>query len=79
MKTTTYRTLNTFGIMRLLFGFACGFLYGIGGFVHDYLLTGINQGSYLALNALWGMPLIFGIMGLALGLVFLLLRHVLKR
>ncbi|MEN8768829.1 MAG: hypothetical protein ABF261_05950 [Candidatus Arcticimaribacter sp.] len=79
MKTATYSTLKTFGIIGLLFGFACGFLYGIGGFVHDYLLTGINHGSYLALNALWGMPLIFGIMGLALGLVFLLLRHVLKR
>ena len=79
MKTATYSTLKTFGTIGLLFGFACGFLYGIGGFVHDYFLTGINHGSYLALNALWGMPLIFGIIGLALGLVFLLLRHVLKR
>lgn len=79
MITTTYRTLKTFGIIGLLFGFACGLLYGIGGFIHDFMLTGINQGSYLALNALWGMPLIYGIMGLALGLVFLLLRHVLKR
>ena len=79
MKTPTYSTLKNFVIIGLLFGFTCGFLYGIGGFVLDYMHTGINHGSYLALNALWGMPLIFGIMGLALGLVFLLLRHVLKR
>ncbi len=79
MKTKTITTLKTFGIIGLLFGFACGFLYGIGGFVHDYFLTGINRGSYLALNALWGMPLIFGIVGLTFGLVFLLFRTLLKR
>ena len=64
--------------LGLLFGFALGYLYGIGGFVHDLILTGINRGSYLALNALWGMPLIFGSLGLGLGLVIALIvwiRH----
>ena len=79
MKNKTISTLKTFLIIGLLVGFGCGFLYGIGGFIHDYILTGINRGSYLALNALWGMPLIFGGIGLVVGLLFSLLRFVLKR
>lgn len=79
MKNKTISTLKTFVIIGLLVGFGCGFLYGIGGFIHDYILTGINRGSYLALNALWGMPLIFGGIGLVMGLLFSLLRFVLKR
>ncbi len=79
MKNKTISTLKTFVIIGLLVGFGCGFLYGIGGFIHDYILTGINRGSYLALNALWGMPLIFGGIGLVVGLLFSLLRFVLKR
>ena len=64
--------------LGLLLGFALGYLYGIGGFIYDLILTGINRGSLLALNALWGMPLIFGSLGLGLGLVFTLvawIRH----
>ena len=79
MKNKTISTLKIFVSKGLLFGFGCGFLYGIGGFIHDYILTGINHGSYLALNALWGMPLIFGGIGLGIGLIFSLLRSVLKR
>ena len=79
MKNKTISTLKTFVIIGLLVGFACGFLYGIGGFIHDYILTGINHGSYLALNALWGMPLISGGISLGIGLIFSLLRFVLKR
>ena len=79
MKNKTISTLKTFVIIGLLVGFGCGFLYGIGGFIHDYILTGINRGSYLALNALWGMPLIFGGIDLVVGLLFSLLRFVLKR
>ena len=79
MKNKTISTLKTFVSIGLLFGFGFGFLYGIVGFIHDYILTGINHGSYLALNALWGMPLIFGGIGLGIGLIFSLLRIVLKR
>ena len=79
MKNKTISTLKIFANIGFLFGFGCGFLYGIGGFIHDYILTGINHGSYLALNALWGMPLIFGGIGLGIGLIFSLLRFVLKR
>ena len=79
MKNKTISTLKTFVSIGLLVGFGCGFLYGIGGFIHDFILTGINRGSYLALNALWGMPLIFGGIGLVVGLLFSLLRFGLKR
>ncbi|MEL0226249.1 MAG: hypothetical protein VW912_06215 [Flavobacteriaceae bacterium] len=79
MKNNTLSTLKTLLRIGLLFGFVFGFLYGIGGFIHDYILTGINHGSYLALNALWGMPLIFGGIGLGIGLIFSLLRFVLIR
>lgn len=79
MKNKTISTLKTFVSIGLLVGFGCGFLYGIGGFIHDFILTGINRGSYLALNALWGMPLIFGGIGLVMGLLFSLLRFGLKR
>ncbi len=79
MKNKTISTLKTFVSIGLLVGFGCGYLYGIGGFIHDFILTGINRGSYLALNALWGMPLIFGGIGLVVGLLFSLLRFGLKR
>ena len=62
--------------LGLLLGFALGYLYGIGGFVHDLIVTGTNQGSFLALNALWGMPLIFGCLGLGLGLLFALIARI---
>ena len=62
--------------LGLLLGFAFGYLYGIGGFVHDLILTGINRGSFLALNALWGMPLIFGSLGLVLGLIVALIASI---
>lgn len=79
MNNKIIKTLKIFGTIGLLFGFACGFLYGIVGFIHDYLLTGINQGSYLALNALWGMPLIFGAIGITAGLLFVFIRYLIKR
>ena len=62
--------------LGLLLGFALGYLYGIGGFIHDLILTGINRGSFLALNALWGMPLIFGSLGFALGLIVALIARI---
>lgn len=71
-------TLKIYVSVGLLFGFACGFIYGIGGFIYDYIYTGINQGSYLALNALWGMPLIFGIIGLGVGILVLVIYRYAK-
>lgn len=51
----------------LICGFGLGFLYGVGGFIYDYTYTGINNGSYLALSALWAMPLLFGGIGFIVG------------
>ena len=78
MKNKTISTLKTFVGIGLLVGFGCGFLYGIGGFIHDYILTGINSGSYLALNAMWGMPPIFWRDRPVIGLSFSLFRFMLK-
>ena len=60
-------------------GFACGYLYGVGGFVFDIFHTGINRGSWLALNALLGMPLLFTGIGSALGLFVGLLLYLSKK
>lgn len=76
MKEHDFATLKLSSGIGLLFGFACGFLYGIGGFIYDFLTTGINHGSYLALNALWGMPLLFGGLGFGIGAVIVLYRKI---
>ena len=44
-------------------------------FVHDLILTDQSR-KLLALNALWGMPLIFGSLGLGLGLVIALIAWI---
>lgn len=79
MKTLLWNYCKLLGSFGLIIGFALGFLYGVGGFFHDLFLTEINRGTYLALNALWGMPLIFGAFSLSLGLVVGLLHAVLKK
>ena len=70
--------LKQFVKIGAIIGLGLGFLYGIGGFVYDYTHTGINTGSYLALNALWAMPLLFGGMGFILGGFVKFLRHLMK-
>ena len=67
------------GIAGCALGFACGYLYGVGGFVFDIFHTGINRGSWLALNALLGMPLLFTGIGSALGLFVGLLLYLSKK
>ena len=70
--------LKQFVKIGAIIGLGLGFLYGIGGFVYDYTYTSINTGSYLALNALWAMPLIFGGMGFILGGFVKFLRYLMK-
>lgn len=79
MKKILFSYCKFFGICGLIIGFTLGFLYGIGGFFHDLFLTEINRGTYLALNALWGMPLIFGTCGVVLGGVVSLVLIGLKK
>ena len=76
MKEHDFATLKLSSGIGLHFGFGCGFLYGIGGFVYDFLTTGINHGSYLALNALWGMHLLFSGLGFGIGAVIVLYRKI---
>ncbi|MCH1517606.1 MAG: hypothetical protein L7T62_03225 [Flavobacteriaceae bacterium] len=73
------KTIKHFGIIGTVIGFVLGFLYAVGGFISDYYHTGINSGSYLALNALWGMPILFGGMGIFLGSVIALIQRIIKK
>ena len=75
----TKSSILLFGGIGVLFGFACGFLYGLGGFIHDLILSEINWGSFLALNALWGMPLIGVILGSAVGLLLNCLSYLARK
>jgi len=79
MNTPNYLLLKKIITFGLILGFLCGFLYSIGGFVYDYLYVEINTGSYLALNALWGMPLIFGCLAFLVGVTLLLFRQIIKK
>lgn len=79
MKKLLWNYCKLLGSLGLIVGFALGFLYGIGGFFHDLLLTEINRGTYLALNALWGMPLIFGCIGLCLGVLIALVQGAMQK
>ena len=75
-------------IMGLL-GLVAGILYSVGGLVVDTLVTldliqstdtpGLSLGTALAFGALLGMPLIFGVVGLSLGLVVALIYNLLIR
>ncbi len=69
------RTIKLCGSIGTVIGFVLGVFYGVGGFIFDYYHHGINSGSYLALNALWGMPLLFGSIGLALGTISLFIQR----
>ncbi|MGB2475900.1 MAG: hypothetical protein ACPIB2_04350 [Flavobacteriaceae bacterium] len=79
ISSLVYRPLKLFTGVGLLFGFALGYLYGVGGFFYDWLTTGVNKGTLLALNALWGMPLIFGALGTIIGGLLGLLHYALKK
>ncbi len=56
-------------ILLALVGACAGILYSFGGALYDILTTGLNTGSYLAMLALVGIPVLFGLSGLILGLI----------
>jgi hypothetical protein len=62
-----------------LLGLLCGIAYSVGGFFYDLATTGLNLGTLLAFGALVGMPVIFGVVGLALGAVAALLARLAGR
>ena len=55
-------------VMTIL-GLGAGILYSVGGAVYDYNTTGLNTGTALAFLALIGMPLLFGTLGVIVGLI----------
>ena len=72
-----------------LVGLLLGFLYSVGGLIIDVLVSfdvissestqGLSYGSLLALSAIIGMPLIFGVLGYLMGIVEALLYNLLYR
>ena len=51
-------------------GLIAGVLYSIGGAIHDVLTTGAtNLGTGLAFLAIIGMPVIFSMLGFAVGAI----------
>ena len=65
----------TFAFWGAILGLVLGFIYAIGGFFLDLLTIGLNQGSFLALFALIGMPLIGSIAAFCLGLTFAIIYN----
>ncbi len=74
-------------ILMALLGLLCGVLYSIGGLFIDTLVTlqflspetwstpGLSYGTVLALGALSGMPIIFGLAGFFGGIVEAVLHN----
>lgn len=48
-----------FGAFAFFVGALAGLAYGLGGLVVDLATTGLNQGTWLALSAIWAMPFLF--------------------
>ncbi len=59
-----------FGAFGFFVGFLAGLAYGIGGWFVDMATTGINGGSWLALNAIWAMPILFTPFGAIAGILW---------
>lgn len=55
-------------IMAIL-GLICGLVYSLGGFFYELASSSLNTGTALAFLALVGMPLIFGAIGFAAGII----------
>ncbi len=58
-------------------GLALGVVYSFGGLVVDLVTTGLNWGTAMAFMALIGMPALFGVIGLVLGVAHGILRRAL--
>jgi hypothetical protein len=65
-------------VLMALLGLVAGILYAFGGALYDLATTGsMNSGTALAFLAIVGMPLIFTMCGVVLGLVGALLYNLL--
>lgn len=48
-------------------GFIAGILYSFGGLAYDSAFASVNAGTALAFMALIGMPILYGAIGLVIG------------
>ncbi len=80
--------LNKIGILSLaklhalvfaFFGLLAGMAYSFGGFFYELVTDSLNFGTALAFLALAGMPLLFGFLGLLVGIVEALVYNSLAR
>ncbi|MAV52271.1 MAG: hypothetical protein CBE20_00380 [Gammaproteobacteria bacterium TMED260] len=60
-------------------GFLAGVLYSVGGFLFELSTGTLNSGTALAFLALLGLPLLFGLIGCAAGLILAPLYNFLAR
>lgn len=58
MSDALLQSARQFGAFAFFVGVCCGIAYGIGGAAYDVATTGWNTGTWLALNAVWAMPLL---------------------
>lgn len=63
------------GVIATYLGLVAGILYSFGGFFYELLTGTLNDGTVLAFGALIGMPVIFGLAGVAAGAVGALLYN----
>lgn len=77
LPTLMLSASRQFGAFGFFAGFLAGIAYGIGGWIVDMSTTGINEGSFLALNALWAMPILFTPFGVIAGVLWAPFWHML--
>ena len=56
-------------VLGLYLGLLLGVIYSFGGLIIDVATIGLNWGTLMAFGALIGMPIIFAIAGMLLGIV----------
>lgn len=89
------RKLNAFAlvifqtVMGSLLGLICGILYSFGGLILDILVSlgrinssetpGLSYGTLLAFGALIGLPIIFALRGLVMGIIEVILYYLFSK
>ena len=67
------------GVITSYVGLVAGILYSFGGFFYELVTGNLNDGTILAFGALIGMPVAFGIAGVAAGAVGAMLYNLVGR
>jgi energy-coupling factor transporter transmembrane protein EcfT len=85
-KIEVFSFVRFHALLFALLGFLAGFLYSVGGFVIDLLVSmgwitsvstpGLSYGTVLAFGALVGMPIIFAVVGIVTGFIGAIMYNV---